>query len=92
MKHLDYGYCSTTFSAQGATVQECIMHADSTRGERLLNRAGLYVGSSRPKLDLRIFTDDAEALRRAVVRDPQKSIALEAINPPTQQQRMSIGI
>jgi ATP-dependent exoDNAse (exonuclease V) alpha subunit len=92
MKHLDYGYCSTTFSAQGATVQECIMHADSTRGERLLNRAGLYVGSSRPKLDLRIITDDAEALRRAVVRDPQKSIALEAINPPTQQQRMSIGI
>jgi ATP-dependent exoDNAse (exonuclease V) alpha subunit len=79
MKHLDHGYASTSHSAQGATVEKCIMHADTTRGERLLNRAGQYVGSSRPKAELQIFTDDAEALRRAVVRDPQKSIALEAI-------------
>jgi ATP-dependent exoDNAse (exonuclease V) alpha subunit len=90
IKHLDYGYCSTTFSAQGATVQKCIMHADSTRSERLLNRMGWYVGVSRPKVDLRIFTDDAEALRRTVVRDPQKSIALEAIQKPQQSVRMSI--
>lgn len=90
MKHLDYGYCSTTFSAEGATVQKCIMHADSTRSERLLNRMGWYVGVSRPKVDLRIFTDDAEALRRAVVRDPQKSIALEATQKPQQSVRMSI--
>jgi ATP-dependent exoDNAse (exonuclease V) alpha subunit len=93
MKHLDYGYCSTTFSTQGGTVEKCIMHADSMRSERLLNRAGLYVGSSRPKLDLRIFTDDAEALRRAVVRDPQKSIALEAIKQqPRQSQTQSTGM
>jgi conjugative relaxase-like TrwC/TraI family protein len=93
MKHLDYGYCSTTFSAQGGTVEKCIMHADSMRSERLLNRAGLYVGSSRPKLDLRVFTDDAEALRRAVVRDPQKSIALEAVNQQLRQsQTQSTGI
>jgi conjugative relaxase-like TrwC/TraI family protein len=82
MKHLDYGYCSTTYSAQGATVQTCIMNADSSRGERLLNRMGWYVGVSRPKTEFRVFTDDAEALRRAVARDPQKSIALEAIKPP----------
>jgi hypothetical protein len=81
MKHLDYGYCSTTYSAQGATVQTCIMNADSSRGERLLNRMGWYVGVSRPKTEFRVFTDDAEALRRAVARDPQKSIALEAIKP-----------
>jgi ATP-dependent exoDNAse (exonuclease V) alpha subunit len=92
MKHLDYGYCSTTVSAQGGTVERCIMHADSMRSEHLLNRAALYVGSSRPKHDLRIFTDDAEALRRAVVRDPQKSIALEAVKPQAQRTRISIGI
>jgi ATP-dependent exoDNAse (exonuclease V) alpha subunit len=90
MKHLDYGYCSTTFSAEGATVEKCIMHADSMRSDRLLNRAGWYVGSSRPKLDLRIFTDDSEGLRRAVVRDPQKSIALEAIQKPRQSVHLSI--
>jgi conjugative relaxase-like TrwC/TraI family protein len=93
MKHLDYGYCSTTYSAEGATVQKCIVHADSTRSERLLNRMGWYVGASRPKKDLRIFTDDAKALRRAIIRDPQKSIALEAVRPQQQlSTRMSIGI
>jgi ATP-dependent exoDNAse (exonuclease V) alpha subunit len=95
MRHLDYGYCSTTYSAQGATVQTCIMNADSSRGEKLLNRSGWYVGASRPKTDFRVFTDGAEALRRAVARDPQKSIALEAIRPQQQSQqptRMSIAI
>jgi ATP-dependent exoDNAse (exonuclease V) alpha subunit len=95
MKHLDHGYCSTTYSAQGATVQNCIMHADTTRGEKLLNRMGWYVGISRPRSELRIFTDNAEALRRAIARDPQKSIALEAIEPqqrPQQTTRMKIGI
>jgi hypothetical protein len=39
---------------------------------------------------LRVFTDDSEALRRAVVRDPQKSIALEAVQKPRQSVRLSI--
>ena len=84
MKHLDYGYCSTTYSAEGATVEKCIMQAESTRSERLLNRMGWYVGVSRPKLDLRILTDNAEALKRAVTRDPQKEIALDAVQQPRQ--------
>jgi conjugative relaxase-like TrwC/TraI family protein len=93
MKHLDHGYASTSHSAQGETVEKCIMHADTTRGERLLNRAWQYVGGSRPKTELQIFTDDAEALRRAVVRDPQKSIALEAIKQqPRQSQTQSTGL
>jgi plastocyanin len=97
MKHLDHGYCSTTYSAQGATVQNCIIQADSMRSEKLLNRSGWYVGVSREKTELRIFTDDAEALRRAIQRDPQKSIALEAIKqqPTIQQQqapRQSTGL
>jgi ATP-dependent exoDNAse (exonuclease V) alpha subunit len=93
MKHLDYGYCSTTYSAQGATVDKCIMQLDSMRSDRLLNRMGWYVGASRPKTELRIFTDDAQALRRAIVRDPQKSIALETLQrQPTQSQSISIHI
>jgi len=93
MKHLDHGYASTSYSAQGATVENCIINADSTRSEKLLNRAGWYVALSRPKSNVRIFTDDAEALRRAVVRDPQKSIALEAIKQHRlePQQRHSSG-
>ena len=87
IKHLDYGYCSTTYSAEGATVEKCIMQAESTRSERLLNRMGWYVGVSRPKLDLRILTDNAEALKRAVTRDPRKEIALDAV----QQARQSIN-
>ena len=79
MKHLDHGYCSTTYSAQGATVETYLVNADSMRSPRLINRAGWYVAISRPRSDVRIFTDDAQALRRAVSRDPKKAIALEAI-------------
>jgi ATP-dependent exoDNAse (exonuclease V) alpha subunit len=94
MRHLDHGYCSTTYSAQGATVEKCIIQADSMRGEKLLNRSGWYVGVSRPKADLMIFTDDADALRRAVSRDPKKQIALEAIKqtPNQQQQQPSMSM
>lgn len=36
------------------------------------NRSGWYVGVSRPKTDVRVFADDAEALRRAIMRDPKR--------------------
>jgi hypothetical protein len=62
----------------------------------LVNREQLYVSVSRPRIDARIYTDDAEALRRAVSRDPRKEIALDAIKQrPTQElqpQRQTIDL
>jgi hypothetical protein len=46
---------------------------------RLVNREQLYVSISRGRLGARIYTNDAEALRLAVRRDPKKEVALDAV-------------
>lgn len=82
MRHVDYGYTVTSFSSQGSTVDRVLVNDDSMRSARLVNREQLYVSVSRGRLDARIYTDDAEALRLAVTRDPKKEIALEAVTQP----------
>ena len=86
LRHVDYGYTVTSFSSQGSTVDRVIINDDSMRSARLVNREQLYVSASRGRIDARIYTDDAEAIRLAVARDPKKEIALEAVKPrPTQE-------
>jgi hypothetical protein len=51
------------------------------RSAQLVNRRQFYVSISRARHHARVHTDDAEALRRAVVRDPHKEIALDAVRP-----------
>jgi hypothetical protein len=56
------------------------------RSVRLVNREEEYVSVSRARIDARIYTDDAQALRRAVARDPKKEITMDAIRQrPTQE-------
>jgi ATP-dependent exoDNAse (exonuclease V) alpha subunit len=49
------------------------------RSGQLVNRKQFYVSISRARHDAQVYTDDAEALRRAVSREPHKEIALDAI-------------
>jgi conjugative relaxase-like TrwC/TraI family protein len=79
LRHVDYGYTVTSFSSQGSTVDKVVINDDSMRSARLVNREEEYVSVSRAQIDARIYTDDAQALRRAVARDPKKEIALDAI-------------
>jgi len=79
MRHVDYGYTVTSFSSQGSTVDRVIVNDDSMRSSRLVNREQLYVSISRGRIDARVYTNDAEALRLAVTRDPKKEIALDAV-------------
>ena len=71
-RHVDHGYTSTSHAAQGATVDHVIVNADSMRSAQLVNRRQFYVSISRARHDAHVYTDDAEALRRAVGRDPRK--------------------
>ena len=79
MRHVDYRYTVTSFSSQGSTVDRVIVNDDSMRSSRLVNREQLYVSISRGRIDARVYTNDAEALRLAVTRDPKKEIALDAV-------------
>jgi hypothetical protein len=43
------------------------------RSARLVNREQLYVSASRARMDVRNYTDDAEALRRAVTGPEERN-------------------
>ncbi len=86
LRHVDHGYASTSHAAQGATVDRVIVNVDSMRSAQLVNRKQFYVSISRARQDARVYTDDAQALRRAVGRDQRKEVALEVVKTrPTQQ-------
>jgi ATP-dependent exoDNAse (exonuclease V) alpha subunit len=98
LRHVDYGYASTSHAAQGATVDRVIVNIDSMRSAQLVNRRQFYVSISRARHDAKIYTDDLQALRRAIAREPRKAVALENLKParPTtelqQQQSLTIKI
>ena len=81
LRHVDYGYASTSHASQGATVDRVIVNVDSERSARLVNRRQFYVSLSRARHDARIYTDNAEALARAVAREQLKPTALENLSP-----------
>ena len=79
LRHIDYGYASTSHAAQGATVDRVIINIDTTRSAHLVNRKQFYVSLSRARYDARIYTNDSAALRRAASRNLEKAIALDAL-------------
>src|SRR5229473_1257955 len=91
LRHVDYGYASTSHAAQGATVDRVIINIDTTRGAQLVNRKQFYVSLSRARHDARIYTNDSAALRRAASRNLEKAIALDAVRqePARQAQRVA---
>ena len=80
LRHIDYGYASTSHSSQGATVDRVIVNIDTARSAELVNRKQFYVSISRARHGVTIYTDDSAALRHAVGRTREKSIALERLN------------
>ena len=50
------------------------VNVDSIRSAQLVNRRQFYVSISRARHDARVYTDDAEALRRAVAREPKRNL------------------
>jgi hypothetical protein len=82
---------ATSHAAQGAAVDRVIANVDSMRSAQLVNCKQFYVSISQARHDARVYTDDAEALRRAVARTQDKELALDVVNRcPTQG--LSMGI
>jgi conjugative relaxase-like TrwC/TraI family protein len=80
LKHIDYGYASTSHSSQGATVDRVLANIDTLRSAELVNRKQFYVSISRARYAATIYTDDRSALQHAVSRTREKSIALERLD------------
>ena len=81
LRHIDYGYASTSHSSQGATVDRVIVNVDTTRSVKLVNQRQFYVSISRARHDARIYTDDAPALARAVGREQLSQPRLNICRP-----------
>jgi conjugative relaxase-like TrwC/TraI family protein len=79
-RHWDHGYVRTVYAAQGRTADRAILHID-TEDRRLNGYESWYVGISRAKDDVRIFTDDAKQLPRVLERSLAQEVALENLPP-----------
>lgn len=79
-KHLDHGYAVTSHSAQGATADRVIVHAESGQSSALVNQRFAYVAGSRMRDGLDVYTDDSKRLEFSMARQFDKSAA---INEPT---------
>lgn len=62
LRHIDYGYASTSHSAQGATVDRVIVDIDTLLSSELVNRKQFYVSISRAKNAVTVYTDDRSQL------------------------------
>jgi ATP-dependent exoDNAse (exonuclease V) alpha subunit len=82
-KHWDYAYACTSYSAQGATADRALIHAESWR-LNLQHQRNMYVGISRAKQEVKIFTNDKMALRESLrTRTGEKTAAMEGANKPS---------
>jgi hypothetical protein len=63
--HIDYGYSVTSHASQGSTVDHVLI-AQSAASGRAASQEQFYVSVSRGRKSAHVFTDDKEALRRAV--------------------------
>ena len=72
--YIAHGYAVTDYKAQGQTSQQVIYHAD-TQGTINYNQA--YVGISRGKKDITIYTDDKESLKEMVCQEQTKTSTLD---------------
>ncbi len=78
MRHFDYGYASTSYGAQGATVDRVLVHMNTAeKGAKvMLNSAMAYVSLSRPRNEIKLYTDDVKRLERMLENSEVKKVAL----------------
>ncbi len=78
--HFRHGFVETSFGSQGKTVQRVIL-AVAESSLPAANQEQMYVGASRARQLMTLYTDNKAAVRRAVQRSSKKLAALD-IRPP----------
>lgn len=74
--HLDHGYAVTSHSAQGATADRVMVHAESGQSAALVNQRFAYVAGSRMREGLDVYTDNTQKLASSLHRKFDKIAAL----------------
>ncbi len=76
--NLDYAYCSTSYSAQGKTVDQVLINQPSTTFPAS-NQKQFYVSVSRGRDGVKIYTDDKESLLYQIQKSGDRQGASELI-------------
>ncbi len=85
LQHWDHAYAMTGYSAQGKTISEVMINAESWRPQ-LTSQPSLLVVLTRAVNHLTLYTDDKAALLQAVINNPgYKSSALEIMGEASPQ-------
>ena len=79
-QHIRHAYVETAFAAQGRTADHVIIHADS-RATNLVDQKSFYVGVSRAKSSVAIYTNDRAKLVSAI--GERAGVAQTAVAQPT---------
>jgi conjugative relaxase-like TrwC/TraI family protein len=78
-RNISYGYCSTSHSSQGKTVDKVII-AQSGISNRAASKEQFYVSVSRGRTAISIYTNDKAELKRSVAHSSQRMTATEIFN------------
>jgi ATP-dependent exoDNAse (exonuclease V) alpha subunit len=73
-KYIAHGYALTNYKSQGQTAKEVIYHADTTKS---VNFNQVYVGMTRGKEDIAIYTDDKNKFKEQSGQEQQKTAVHE---------------
>ena len=84
--HLDHGYAVTSHSAQGATADKVIVHAESGQSAALVNERFAYVAGSRMREGLDVYTDNSQGLTSSLERQFDKTAALRGTDAAPRQE------
>ena len=94
LQHWDHAYAITGYGAQGKTITEVLINAESYRPQ-LTSQRSLLVVLTRATHQVTLYTDNKERLLQAVQNNPgRKSSALEAVGeiPPASTSRSSSAL
>jgi ATP-dependent exoDNAse (exonuclease V) alpha subunit len=83
--HVDHGYAVTSHSAQGATADKVIVHAESGQSAALVNERFAYVAGSRMRDGLDVYTDNSQQLTSSLERRFDKMAAVNDRSVGSQQ-------
>lgn len=89
VKHLDYGYVSTSYSAQGKTCDHVIV-AMTNLGGRALNQEQFYVSASRGREGIDIFVEDKEYIQTRIEAMGNRVLNLEMMPERDKEQIKAI--
>lgn len=76
-EHADYGYAVTSHAAQGMTTDVVLVAQSGLISAGASDAKQFYVSVSRGRKEVRIYTDDVEALRENVAREREREMAME---------------